>query len=164
MSIRAMLWVLDELKELPACPTLVMVPFADYADGRYMLLIAGADRGSGASERSVRRHLTWLQEQGLVDVGHRWAQRGAGRAMRLSSVYRLSVGKMWTPDGAPKKAAAHRVSAGRAVPDKWCSHTGDGCPVYRRTTRRTPTPPPPTGGSSECGIADLGRWRVRRRR
>ena len=128
MSIRAMLWVLDELNELPAGPTLVMVALADYADedGTCWPSQERIAARARASERSVRRHLTWLQEQGLVTVEHRWAQRGAGRSTRVSSVYRLPVGKAWTPDEAPKKTAGRRVSAGQPVPDNLTGKNEDG--------------------------------------
>ena len=120
MSIRAMLWVLDELRDLPAGPTLVMVALADYADedGTCWPSQERIASRARASERSVRRHLTWLQAQGLVSVEHRWAQRGVGRSSRVSSVYRLPVGKVWTPaQGEPQADSAPPVSPGQPIPD-----------------------------------------------
>ena len=120
MSIRAMLWVLDELKDLPAGPTLVMVALADYADedGTCWPSQERIASRARASERSVRRHLTWLQEQGLVSVEHRWAQRGVGRSSRVSSVYRLPVGKPWAPvQEEPRRDSGEPVSAGQPIPD-----------------------------------------------
>ena len=115
-----MLWVLDELKDLPAGPTLVMVALADYADedGTCWPSQEKIASRARASERSVRRHLTWLQEQGLVSVEHRWAQRGGGRSSRVSSVYRLPVGKAWTPaQTEPPRRSGPSVSAGQPIPD-----------------------------------------------
>lgn len=115
-----MLWVLDELKDLPAGPTLVMVALADYADedGTCWPSQEKIASRARASERSVRRHLTWLQEQGLVSVEHRWAQRGVGRSSRVSSVYRLPVGKPWAPvQEEPRRDSGEPVSAGQPIPD-----------------------------------------------
>lgn len=115
-----MLWVLDELKDLPAGPTLVMVALADYADedGTCWPSQEKIASRARASERSVRRHLTWLQGQGLVSVEHRWAQRGVGRSSRVSSVYRLPVGKPWVPvQEGPRRDSGEPVSAGQPIPD-----------------------------------------------
>lgn len=166
MSLKATLWVLDGLPGLGAGRTLVMLALADFADedGTCWPSQETIARRARMSDRNVRRHLAWLEAQGLVAIERRWVQ-SEGRARRISSRYRLPVGTTWTPpptggrrgtdvdDTAsepvdnsgrpiPDNLSGIGETAGQSIPDKM-----SGTALYR--TFEAPIPDKMSGISKE---------------
>lgn len=125
MSISAMTWAWG-LRDLGQAETLVLLALADAADddGLCWPSQAVVARKARISERSVRRHIAFLREAGLVDVETRSSLKG-----RRSNLYRLNVG-----------ADYERVPAVQAQPANLagCDSSRALLPVDNSDRRRSP--------------------------
>lgn len=106
MSVKAMSWVFT-LEELPASETLVLLALADAANDEGLAWPSQATLAPKArcSERSLRRHVQFLKDHGLIDVRVRSGQSG-----RKSNIYQLHVGAEFSlQNNQPDKMAGCEI-------------------------------------------------------
>lgn len=125
MSVKAMGWVWD-LEDLNTGQAMVLLILADMANDRGYYCWPGQEelaRKARMTVRNVRRHLAFLEEQGLVLVERRSSTGG-----RKSNQYFLNVGMDW-----------HLVSAGQMQPDNLspCGADLETTPVDNSHSRRS---------------------------
>lgn len=98
MSIQALSWAIESVHGLPAGPKLVLICLANYAEEHHLAWPSREKIAeiSNCSVRSVERHLSVLEEAGLIQATEmRYAASkdsdGKWRKHRAGTVYRLSV-------------------------------------------------------------------------
>ncbi|HZK06447.1 MAG TPA: helix-turn-helix domain-containing protein, partial [Actinomycetaceae bacterium] len=129
MSLKAMLWVFDDLADLSQAETLVMLALADFADedGTCWPSQATLARRARVGVRTLRTHVKRLEELGLLGR----ARRGGGGRGRQSDVYVLRVGARLPAQGGAEAGAGpggvkSQVTGQPAIS---CRATGNLLPV-----------------------------------
>ncbi|MDO4611213.1 helix-turn-helix domain-containing protein, partial [Corynebacterium sp.] len=113
MSLQAMLWALDGAGPIPAPQKLVLIALADFVNDENGSCWPSQEviaQRATMSARTVRRHISWLEDEGLLEVKRRW--RGA---RQTSNLYRLNIGVRW--DGPASKPTPEDKPPGQPMAD-----------------------------------------------
>lgn len=153
-----MSWVFT-LEELPASETLVLLALADAANDEGLAWPSQATLAPKArcSERSLRRHVQFLKDHGLIDVRVRSGQSG-----RKSNIYQLHVGAEFSLQNNQPAILAGCETPVDNFEAASCHEVVDNPSLPREITNRPKWPvaeglgsQPDTGGRSQPDTSDL---------